>query len=199
MMKDVFLTLRSIFYSGTSIGNDIRIEIEAIGQPFEENYEINRDSKRKLEEPIGKFTVDQGSFSIPITVRIIERDIAHNDVGVIEEKIKVNLNEYEIQKKTIRVEVKEMGWLLRKQQAVFDVGFDIQVMDVMQYIKETDDGFVKVIMDGYNKEQSLPSFLRIRFDKHKAGRDYFTVMEGWRQGETESVKLDDDGKSFLVP
>ncbi len=198
MIKNIFLTLSSIKYSGKSIGDDIRIEIEAIGESFQKNLKLRCGSTRKIGEEIGVFKIDQSSFSLPILTRIIERDKVLNDVGVSEIKFKVNLNESRIQKKSVLVKVKEIRWPFVRPEAEFKVDFDIQVMEVMHYIEEQKDGFLWVKIDGYKKVQAIPAFLRVRLDKREGRRDYFTIMEGWRQGETGSVKTKKNGKSYLI-
>ncbi|TSC55714.1 MAG: hypothetical protein G01um101418_735 [Parcubacteria group bacterium Gr01-1014_18] len=199
MTKNIFLRLRNIKYHGKAIGEEIFIEIEAIGKIFSKNYTIKYGTIREIEEEIGLFLIDQNSFDIPVTVRIIGQDKVLNDVGVDEVKMRVDLNELRIQKKIVFVEVQENRWLLSRPKALFDVSFDIQVMDVMQYVEEQIHGFLLVKMDGYEKEQSLPAFLKVRLDRREDMRDYFTVMEGWRQGETGSIKLKDNGTSYLIP
>lgn len=198
-MKDIYLTLSSIKYSGKSIGNDIRIEIEAIGEIYQKNFEINRGSTRNINKKIGVFRIDQSSFSLPVLVRIIERDKVLNDVGVSEVKFKVNLKESRIQKKSVLVKAKERRWPFVRPEATFNVHFDIQVMEVMHYVEEQEDGFLWVEIDGYEKVQALPAFLKVRLDRHEEGRDYFTIMEGWRQGETGSVTTKDNGESYVLP
>ena len=197
-MKDIYLTLSNIKYSGKSIGDDIRIEIEAIGESFQKNLKLRRGSTRKIGKGIGVFRIDQSAFSIPVLTRIIERDKALNDVGVSEVKFKVNLKESRIQKKSVSVKVKERRWPFIRPEAEFKVIFDVQVMEIMHYIEEQKDGFLKVKIDGYKKAQALPAFLKVRLDRREKGRDYFTVMEGWRQGEIGSVRVKENGKSYLI-
>jgi hypothetical protein len=201
MIKDVFLTLKSITYKGKSIGDDIRIEIEAIGETFENNYTIKRGQKRLLQEEIGVFRVDQQSFTLPVTLRIIERDTVLNDVGEKRTKLRVDLNDNTTQSKTITVSVKESRWSYVKPEAVFDLVFEIQVMESMRFVEETDTGWLLVKMMNNDKEErvSLPAFLRVRFEGRINKRDHFTVMEGVLQGQSGSVKLDKNNKSFLLP
>ena len=83
MIKNVLLKLTSVKYSGKSIGDDIRVEIDCMGVLFAKNYEIKRGTTRKLDEEIEKFPAYHRSLNIPIVIRVIERDKIFNDVGFV--------------------------------------------------------------------------------------------------------------------
>jgi hypothetical protein len=45
---------------------------------------------------------------------------------------------------------------------------------------------------------ALPQYLRVDFKKSESGRDYFTVIEGLRNGKDASVKQKEGGGSYLL-
>ncbi len=75
MVKYVYLTLSNIKYSWESIGDDIIIEIEALDQFATFNKELENWEIRELNDKIGAFKAFESPFTIPITLRIIERDL----------------------------------------------------------------------------------------------------------------------------
>jgi len=196
MTKAIILTLESVKYSGDSIGDDIRIEIEALGEYISLNKTIKNNTTRELNEKICTFRGIQASFIFPLTVRIIERDLIFNDVGIEQFKIRVDLSNFGSQKIVQIIKVVESRWPFRKPEAFFDVTFNIQVVDIFRYVRETDQGFVKVRMDDGSIE-SLASFLKVKYEGQEVNRDCFTILEGVFQNRTASVKLDEDGSSFL--
>ena len=196
MPKDILIKLASVKYSGKSIGDDIRIEIETVGEFFGINKQIKYGTTKQINKEIAKFTVDQPSFSLPIVIRIIEKDWVHNDVGSTSVKLKVDLSVSTPQVSTHRISVIEKRWKYKHPEAIFDVKLEVQAIDAIRYIRETDQGFVKVVMDDDSKE-SLPAFLKVRYERREANRDYFTILEGILQERKGSVKLDKDGSSFL--
>ena len=197
MTKDVILTLDSIKYSGKSIGDDIRIEWVALGESDGFNRKIKNGTTKQLNKKIGVFTVDQSHFTLPITLKIIERDMVLNDVGSKNVAIKVDLSKSGAQTSIHRIRVAESRWRYKRPVAIFDITLEIRVADGIRYVKEQLKGWLRVKMN-HGMEVSLPDFLKVRFEKSENKRDYFTILEGAHQGKSASVKLDENGKSFLT-
>jgi len=196
MVKDVSVTFISVKYSGKSIGDDIRIEWEALTQFGGFNIKIKNGITRQLNQKLGVFPVDQSSFALPITLRVIERDFVFNDVGTQKLKLNVDLSSTTPKTDVYQIKVAESRLKYKRAEALFDLKLEIQVVDAIRYLSEQDDGWLHVLFDG--KVRSLPAFLRVRFEHSDAKREYFTILEGSYQGQLASVKFDKDGNSFLL-
>jgi len=53
--------------------------------------------------------------------------------------------------------------------------------------------------DGLTQPNVIPYALKVKLDQVKDSREYFTILEGPLAGHKASVKLADDGKSYLSP
>lgn len=53
--------------------------------------------------------------------------------------------------------------------------------------------------DGLTQPNVIPYALKVKLNQVKDGREYFTILEGPLAGHKASVKLADDGKSYLSP
>lgn len=72
-----------------------------------------------------------------------------------------------------------------------------------RYITNTDGKgwlmvrFVKPLNPAEPTYPPLPQYLKVRLDSEKDGREYFTIVEGKLKDTKASVKLKDDGGSYL--
>ena len=62
MIKKIVLKLKSISYSGNSIGDDIRLEINILGKPFSLKKKIKVGTKQEFDKIIGEFDTDRKTF-----------------------------------------------------------------------------------------------------------------------------------------
>ncbi len=81
MTKSIKLNLLKIKYSGDSIGDDIRIEIEILDKFSRVDKKIKADTTAEINKDIGKFETDQKIFKANVKIIVIEKDILFNDVG----------------------------------------------------------------------------------------------------------------------
>lgn len=195
MTKDVVLILESITYSGKSIGDDIRIEIKTTGKPKRFDEQIKRGTTKNLNKEIETRRIEGQSFTLPVTIKIIEKDRKLNDIGVTEEKIEIDTSKSHTLNKVYRMKVVESRWVLKKPEAFFDVALKIQVKDRFYYIRELEQGWLNVTIA--NKEVAIPSFLKVKLLREKSKLQHFTILEGSYKGKEARVKFDDDGSSFL--
>ena len=199
MTKLIRLRIAEIKYTGDSVGDDIRIEIESLNKFVGLNMRLKRGSDRALNVEIGQFFGDGVSFTLPVTIRIIERDLVFNDVGSVQEKIKINLNDSSPQLHTYRVEVQERRNFLSRKKAVFEVTLEAGVSDAILYVAdENGDGWVVTVPERGAEDISLPYHLKVALEKSEDKRQYFTVREGVLQGVRASVKIESDGTSHLL-
>ena len=196
MIKYVYFKLSSIRYSWESIGDDITIEVEALGQFTSFNKEIQNWETRKLNDEIGVFNAYQSSFTLPITLKIIERDLVFNDVGSANFEIKVDLENKDPQKSTHSITVIESRWKFKKPRAYFDIELEAKVIDVIRYMEETDEWWIKVKIDG--EDVALPAFLKVKLNSSDSHRDYFTILEGAYQWKDASIRLSPENESYLL-
>ena len=89
MIKLIQLKLSKVKYSGNSIGDDIRVEIEISNQFLRVDKIIKVGTVAEINKEIGRFEVDQKLFEANIRITVIEKDLLFNDVGSIDEKIKI--------------------------------------------------------------------------------------------------------------
>ena len=72
-MKILSLTLASIKYSGDSVGDDIRAEIDVFGKFLRIDKIIKVSATKEINQEIGKFETDQKLFKSGIRITIIEK------------------------------------------------------------------------------------------------------------------------------
>lgn len=90
MTKFIQLKFSKIEYSGDSIGDDIRIEIEILNQFLRVDRTIKVDTTAEINREIGEFKTDQNSFEASARITVIEKDLLFNDIGSIDGNIKVD-------------------------------------------------------------------------------------------------------------
>ncbi|MFY9462971.1 MAG: hypothetical protein WAP52_02170 [Candidatus Sungiibacteriota bacterium] len=200
MAKFLQLKLVKIKYGGDSIGDDIRIEIDCLNQVFRMDKKIQNGTEAALNAEIGQFTIDQESSQLSMSIKIIEQDLVFNDIGSKEVKMNVDLRNTSPQTITYDISVKELRGLVSGQKtAVFSLTVEILIVSIIHYIPDTtDDGLLKIIREDNKKEEGLPMYLKVRFDRIEAKREYFTIMEGALRGVKASVTLDGQNQSYLI-
>ena len=200
MTKLIRLKISRVKYGGDSIGDDIRIEAECLDRFAAKNMRLKRGSDRALNVEIGQFFGDGGSFSLPVTIRIIERDLIFNDVGSVQEKLKVNLNNGSPQFNTYKIEVQERRGYVSRKKAVFEVMLEAEVSDAMRYVPDIDEsqGFLKVKLEDDKSIESLPAYVKVAVERRDAKREYFTILEGPYRDRSASVSLKEDSVSRLI-
>lgn len=90
MPKVIQLKLSHIKYSGDSIGDDIRAEIEVLGNFLRVDKRIRVGTTAEINREIGRFETDQKSLKLNAHVVIIEKDLLFNDVGGMDLEIKID-------------------------------------------------------------------------------------------------------------
>lgn len=205
MLKTIQLKLSQIKYTGNSIGDDIRAEIEILDKIYRIDKQIKKRSTAKINEEIGNFKTDQKIFNDKVKITIIEKDFLYNDVGSIESNMKINSNSTKPQKFVYKIQIKETrtksGRPWGKRTATFEVTLEAVVSDVIKYIRDDDDakGWVWAILDDdKSKKVDLPAFLKVKMERADAKREYFTILEGTYRGKSASIKLEKDGSSWLI-
>lgn len=183
MSKNIQLKLLKIKYSGDSVGDDIRIEVEHPGGIWFLDKQIKNKSEVNIDKTIYQSTITQNISNIPLNIKIVEKDLVFNDVGNAKIDLIVDINNSKPQTITHEVIVKELrGFKLGSKKAVFIMTLEILVSENVYFTPLTKDGWFVCHKDGTNKKISLPSYIKVHFDKLESKKKYITVVEGVLQG-----------------
>ncbi|MGK5093939.1 hypothetical protein WDW89_18240 [Deltaproteobacteria bacterium TL4] len=197
MSKIIILKWVGLKYSGDSIGRDLRIEMEVPKHFLGINKKLSPGKSVALNKEIGQFFTSQPSFSLPVQIRVIERDPVFNDVGSLHTTIQVDLNDSSPQRSTHPIKVEEFGGLLGKNVAVFQVTLEVLVVQAIRYIAEIEKGWVKVRLEDDGSIVSLSTALKVEIHHVNLQREYFTILEGAYHGRKASVAFKKDKSSYL--
>jgi len=183
MAKNIQIKLLKIKYDGDSVGDDIRIEIEHPGGLWSFDKKIKNKSDINIEKIIYQFVATSNTDSIPLDIKVVEKDLVFNDVGNIKIDLGVDLNNSKPQISTHEVVVKESrGMTPGSKKAIFSLILEVLVSENIRYIPLTDDGWFLCRREGFKSKIDLPSFLKLHFDYVNSGKEYFTILEGGHKG-----------------
>ncbi|MCG2690149.1 hypothetical protein L6252_02615 [Candidatus Parcubacteria bacterium] len=205
MVKTVRLAFSKIKYSGNSVGDDIRVEVEIIGKFFRLDQQIKPGMTAIVNREIGKFETDQKLFRANVFLTVVEKDLLFNDTANVVGSIRVNTNVEKTQDFTFFVRVKEKrsssGKFWGRRVAIFEITLQASLLDMIAYLPDEDEsqGFLKVrIEDGNPKEEFLPAYLKVKRESISTEREYFTILEGVERGRRASLSFKGSGSSWLV-
>lgn len=202
MLKTVILKLANVGYSGDSIGDDIRIELEVLGKLLRIDKKIKAGTTVTIGQDIGSFETDQKIFKTAAHGTVIEKDILFNDQGNTQSTIHVDTTLKKSQRFTLDVKLKETRSIFGKQwskkTAFFTLTLEAIVSDPLRYAPDEGDGWLQAKMKDSNTVIDLPAFLMVRPEFKEHGREYFTILEGPYRGRHASAKLKEDGTSWLI-
>lgn len=202
MSNFVELKFSKIKYSGHSIGDDVCIEIEVAGRFLRVDKKINAGTTLEINREIGQFETDQKSFIAQAHVTVIEKDALFNDVGRINSDIKIDTDGREPQRFLFQIQVKEARSSSKKHRgksfAVFEITLEARIIDAIRYIPDEGDGWLLVAVEDDNSRRSIAAYTKVKLERIKDGRDFFTILEGPYRGKLASVKLRSDDSSHLT-
>lgn len=203
-MKILTLTLASIKYSGDSVGDDIRIEVDVFGKFLRIDKIIKVGVTKEINQEIGKIETDQKLFKSGIRITIIEKDLLFNDIDSIDSDIEIDTKITKSQQFIYKVQIREtrsvLGKFWGKKIANFEVTLEARVADAAQYIPNEDGGkgWLKVKLADNKSIESLPAYLKVKPERINNGREYFTILEGVYIGKSASAILKKDRSSNLI-
>ncbi|MFA6375787.1 MAG: hypothetical protein WCX69_00090 [Candidatus Paceibacterota bacterium] len=205
MVKAIVLKLAKIKYGGKSIGDDIRVEIEAMGQIATIDKKIKINTGAEINREAARFLIDQKSFKTGVKITVIEKDLLFNDVGIVEKNIKIDVEQGKPQEFSFEIQVRENRSVLLnkfwgKAVAVFEVILAVEVFEMAQYVPDNDDnkGWLNIILESDKTFVSIPAYTKIKTEKIEKKREYFIPLEGAYRGKLATVKLTDDGTSQFI-
>ena len=190
MERTIILTLKQITYNGRSIGDDIRIEVEAMSYSTAIERTIKSGSTIDINTEIGRRVTDKKSLTVPITIRVIEKDILFNDVGVSKKNVPINLSKNSTQHFICEVAVPESRGYVTGTIAHFKVTIEAQVFHgLIRYVEEEEGGWLRILPENKKKEIAIPKYLKLLLHSVDLKREYFTILEGVLRGSKASVEL----------
>jgi hypothetical protein len=203
MLKSVQLKLTKLKYRGDSIGDDIRVEIEILGKFLRVDKKIKAGAVLEIDKEIGRFETSQKSFQAEIFITAMEKDLLFNDMGSTKGGVKIDIISIKPQKFTFEIEIREtrsiFGKLWGKTVAVFELTLEAVVSEVIRYVPDEGDGWLKVILEDKKSIGWLPAYLKIKMgERTSTQREYFTILEGPYRGKLASVKFKPDGSSWFI-
>lgn len=199
MLKKIQFKLTKIKYSGKSIGNDIRVNIEILNKSLQIDKRIKVGSTIEFDKEIGSFPNDQNSFSAKAKIAITEKDALFNDTNNTEVTIKVDTKNLKPQKFVQTLELRENRFWKKwgKSFAKFEITIEALSLKTIKYVPDVSNGWLKVrIVDG--EDVSLSAFLKVQSEYFESGREYFTILEGPYKNKKASVKLENNKSWFLT-
>jgi len=201
MLKSVQLKLLKIKYSGNSIGDDIRVEIEALGKFLRVDKIIKAGTTVEINREVGGFETDQKALKFNTQIVVIEKDLLFNDVGQTNLEIKVDATDVHPQQFSHKIEIKEtrsiFGKIWGKKTAVFEIILEAKVEDAIKYVPNKGDGWLNAKLEDGSVE-SLPAYLKVKIENKDNKREYFTIIEGVYRGKYASVNLREDGSTQFI-
>ena len=202
MFKSVILKLVHIQYSGDSIGDDIRLEIEILGEIIRIDKKIKAGISMDMDQDIGSFKTDQKIFRTLVRITIIEKDLLFNDQGNVQDEIRVDTTLKKTHAFAFNVKVKESRSIfsrqLNKKTSHFTLTVEATISDSVQYVPDEADGWLKAVLEETKFSIDVPAFLQVKIDYTDSKREYFTLLEGPYRGKQASVKFKNDGTSQFV-
>lgn len=199
--KILTLTLISIKYTGDSIGDDIRVEVEILGKTLSIDKTIRTGATMEANREIGVFEINKEVFEANVKITITEKDALFKDIGKSAEKIKIETRGKPTQLFIYKIEAREtrsiLGIFWGTKKAIFEIGLKVDIGNIERYTPETEDGWF-ITLDEKDKGISLPAHIKVNPKYIKNGREYFVPLEGENREKLLSVKLQDDGSSYLI-
>lgn len=197
MPKLIQIKIVKIKYSGDSIGDDIKMEVDCLGAlvDFKKRLKCNSEVSPKLF--VNSFISDNKIFNLPIGIKIIEEDLVFNDVGVKLLNLKIDLKTSGAITEVCKIEVIELRNFIAKNKAVFEVFIEISVKEVELYVDEDKGGWLDALPENSNDRITLPKYLKVQLEKTDNERQYFKILEGVRRGESASIKFKEGEQSYL--
>ncbi|KKQ55663.1 MAG: hypothetical protein US74_C0025G0010 [Parcubacteria group bacterium GW2011_GWA2_38_13] len=204
MTKLIQLKLLKIKYSGDSIGDDIRVEIEILNQSLRVDKIIKIGATAETNKEIGRFETDQKIFKAIARITAIEKDLLFNDVGSIDGNIEIDTSIARPHQFVYKVQIKEIRSVLGKNWgkavAIFEITLEAIVAEAILYVsfEQARNGWIwarkkedsKILID-------LPAYLKVKLEAIDIKRQHFTILEGpWRDTRA-SVEIQKDGTSYF--
>lgn len=199
--KNIQLKLSKLKYSGYSVGDDIRIEIEHPNGLWFLDKQIKNKSEINIDKIIYQSIVTQNISNVSLNIKIIEKDLVFNDVGNTKVDLVVDINNTKPQISTHEIIIKELRSIKpSSKKAVFNLTSEALVSEVVKFVPDNDggNGWLKIRLEDNKSIESLPAFLKVKTEYNDVKREYFTILEGPYSGRLASVVLKPEESSQFI-
>lgn len=198
--KYLIIILKSINYTGDNLGDDIHIDLTIEGKTITYDKRMKNNAKVSLKEVIIEKEI-MTDIAIPINIQIVEKDPLYNDSGSNSENFQIICNGAELQTYLSHVMVSGDSLGDRNKKAVFIFEFEAILKTTgIRYVQNVSTrGWLSIKHeDNLTSPNVLPFALKVHVTKVKDGKEHFTIEEGGLKGHIGSVKLANDGMSYLT-
>ena len=142
-------------------------------------------------------------------IKVTEDDPITDDVAVITDAsgtgtlpfVPVDYEAIGIQFHSLSVSVEEVGVFTSSKTATLTFNFEVDLQEIgTRFVFNVSErGWLSIRHeDELTSPKVLPYALKVKITEVKDGREYFIIEEGRLKGHKASVKLADDGGSFLT-
>lgn len=127
-MKRITLKVKSIEYTGSSVGQEISLKGSINGNKFTvPEKRIPKLTRKKYDQIVASLVVKNDISNVSILLTIVERDSVWNDQGT--SKTEIQIIENGVKEFLMPVTVIEKWWLFLKKKAIFLVSLEIETRD----------------------------------------------------------------------
>lgn len=163
MKKIIAVYLKSINYSGDSIGNDIFVEIKCADQSVKIDRKINRGDTAEINKEIGYFETDENILNVSIHIKITEDDILFDDVGQTQGMMAIDVTTLLPENHIFEIKVAESKGGRGRRVAVFKV--ILEAIGAIRYVEDVDNkGWLEVVPNNKNEVIALPIYLKVQLN-----------------------------------
>jgi hypothetical protein len=192
----VVLTVSAVQYEGGSVGREIALDVELVGELLTSNLRLLPGQTRELTREVAQFWTDGEEFAAVGQIQVTERDSVYSDTGLSSVSWALDLRESSVLESVHRVDVVESGGQREGTAGIFFVTLRAQVVAATRFVQEPETGWLTVLGEG-GRRIALPETLCVEVFRIADGREHFTITEGPHRGKRASVRLNPDGSSPL--
>ena len=128
---EIKLKIKSITYTGKSVGRDIRVEIEMLGESLGVDKRIKPGSTVELEKELGIFLSDQ-LLDTPIQIEVTEKDFLFSDRGKTSQTLKIDSSKPFPQTFEYQIQVQERRMFFWRRVAIFTIVIEADKTELSQ-------------------------------------------------------------------
>lgn len=128
MTATVIVRIKSVQYSGESVGRDIRIDLlMPDGKSARVERTIKPGTTAVLNREVARFETMEDPFPLGLQTKVTEKDLVFNDTGETRETFSIHTGSDDVTERSCIIQVSERRISLRKVVAVFTIVFEIEV------------------------------------------------------------------------
>lgn len=121
MPNRIILKLAEIRYDGSSIGNDIRVEVDIFGRTVACDTKLKKGESVRPNLELGSAALDRKTLTISAIIRVIERDVLFPDTEQVTAELKIDSTRHFPQQFKYAISVRESRGFPTKKTGQFEV------------------------------------------------------------------------------